>query len=119
MKCRLFLGDCSFKHTTYLLELKFAKDYLAKKLPVYPAQCNSAPASEKHVHSGNEKMVEIKRQSASCAKVLADLTVISPLLTKKISILHSLICRFSTEIIRFYGYSTYLDFSDSFKITKL
>lgn len=51
---------------------------------------SSAPASEKHVRSRNEKTVELKRQSASCATVLADLIVISPPLTEK-SILPSLI----------------------------
>lgn len=85
MKYSLFSGGCSFKDTTYLLRLKFAENYLAKKWPVYPVQCSSAPDSEKHVHTRNEKIVELKRQSASWATVLADLTVISPPLTKKIN----------------------------------
>lgn len=90
---------------------------------MYPAQCSSAPASEKHVHSRNEKVVEIKRQSASCATVLADLTVISPPLTKKKKknqVFPLLSEDFQQKLQVFVVLiPTYADFLDSFKIAKL
>lgn len=119
MKCSLFLGGCSFKGTTYLLGLKSAR-IVWQRNDLCIKSSVALHLTQKSMYTLGMKKLEIKRQSASRATVLADLTVTSPPLKKKNQLFPLLSEDFQWRLYIFVVLiPTYADFLDSFKIARL